>query len=343
MPANTSSKTFEDTNANLAEIKDIDEALDLVEPGRPLEITTRQLLGLNGNDKRGRRVNASINKKLHIRGLVPKPSIETADYYGRILIHDPRDTISRQQERFSVPLSSLAPEHQRLISATRERPVSAVRTLMLRFDISQIPVLNGKQTQVFGIITWKSIANFQGQLSGARAEDVMTSCTPVADSSDNLLDHVDRIISDEYLLYKDPDNQVRGIITASDLALAYDRESSLFLRLGEIESRLRTALDRSPIPALKRFISNNRKTPDPFRGAIDMQFGEYVAALQDSDVWRKSGINLDKESVTNLLDRVRAVRNSTMHFTSSSDEDEVDEDSAELITQVLRLLRSQSQ
>lgn len=74
-----------------------------------------------------------------------------------------------------------------------------------------------------------------------------------------------------------------------------------------------------------------------------MQFGEYVAALQDSDVWRKSGINLDKESVTNLLDRVRAVRNSTMHFTSSSDEDEVDEDSAELITQVLRLLRSQSQ
>ena len=154
----------------------------------------------------------------------------------------------------------------------------------------------------------------------------------MAESSADLIDLVPRILEDEFIYYRDPTGVIVGILTASDLAGAFQINAGPYIRVGEIEARIRQILDRLPLPTLRAFLKDSNVSE--FNGASDMTFGEYVKALKDEEVWSELGLPFDQGSCVATLDKVRLVRNAIMHFGEPTDDD-----STRAIDQTLNWLR----
>ncbi|MGT2425020.1 CBS domain-containing protein [Amnibacterium kyonggiense] len=324
-----------------AEVERLSDFLALVKKGSAWEIPTERLIRLNGNTRRGKYVNQSINDELKKYGLICNPAIENADYYGVVSISDPRDDLRERDTVTSLPLSAFPSEFGTLISCGLETPVKKIRTQMISLDISQIPVLSSNKRTAHGVVTWRSLAECSVDLSTAKASDAMSRPGRIASSADDFLELVDSIISQEYMLYSVPDGRIDGIVTASDLAKAFDGTARLYIKLQELESRLRTVLDRSPIPKLKQHLEPKRQSMKLFRGATDMMFGEYIEALKDPEVWAATGLRVDQELCLDLFQKAKDVRNGVMHFSSGSNDETDSEHSDEVaVIKALRILRS---
>lgn len=319
----------------------VSDFLALVKPGRPWRIATDRLLKLNGNSKRGKYVNQTINDELRNHGLVSRPSIESADYYGDVVISDPRDEIPGRDDATALPLSAFPSDFEGLIYFGRETPVSKIKAKMVSLDISQVPILSSDQKQLHGVVTWRSLAMSDDSQNSPAAASVMTKPGHVASSNDDFLELVDTIIAQEYVLYRVPDGRINGIVTASDLAQAFDGTASIYIRLQELENRLRVLLDRSPIPKLQEHLEPRREKMKNFRGATDMMFGEYLSALKDPEVWAATRIRFDQETCLGLFEAAKDVRNGIMHFSSGShDESQSEQDSHAAVVRALRILRA---
>lgn len=315
--------------------------LALIKTGHPWCIATDLLLKLNGNSKRGKYVNQSINEQLRSHGLVSLPSIENADYYGTVIISDPRDEIASRGDATSLPLSAFPSEYESLIYFGRETLVSKIKAKMVSLDISQIPILSSDQKQLHGVVTWRSLALVDSSQPNTPASSVMSMPGHVASSSDDFLELVDTIIAQDYVLYRVPDGRIGGIVTASDLAQAFDGTASIYIRLQELESRLRILLDRSPIPKLREHLEPRRRSTKNFRGATDMMFGEYLSALSDPDIWAATRITFDQETCIALFEAAKDVRNGVMHFSSKPvDESRSETDGHAAVIRALRILRA---
>lgn len=321
------------------QVAGLGDFLKLVQKGKPWQIPTERLIRLNGNSRRGKYVNHEINEQLKARGLVCQPAVETADYYGTVVVSDPRDGLPTPAAVASLPISVFRRESATsLIACGPDMPAKKVQALMISHDYSQLPVLSGDKKSLYGVVTWKSIAQHRGNRDTATSTDIMGPRSHVASSSDDFLELVETIISQEYVLYRTPDGCVDGIVTASDLANAFNGTAGIYIQLQELENRLRILLDRSSIPTLKKHLDPKRRAMKSFRGATDMTFGEYLQALADTDIWQASGIDLDQQFCLKLFDAVRDVRNGVMHFRPGVEGDSVMEQDDERAT-VMRALR----
>jgi len=319
----------------------LSDLLKLVKPGSPWKIPTILLLKLNGNSKRGKHVNGSINDALKERGLVSTPPIESADYYGKVVISDPRDDIATEYQSAALPLSAFPGELNGLRYFGRETTVAKVKATMVSLDISQIPILSTDRKTLFGVVTWRSLALAAGVVGSEPASSVMSNAGHVANSSDDFLELVDTIISQEFVLYRAPDGRISGIVTASDLAQAFESTAGIYIRLQELENRLRVLLDRSPIPKLQEHLDPRRRQMSGFRGASDMMFGEYLSALGDDEVWDATRINFDRDTCLKLLNAAKEVRNGVMHFSSRAEDDSEEDIQRQAdVVNALRLLRA---
>lgn len=317
--------------------------LALVKVGKPWSIATERLLRLNGNSRRGKHVNSQIDEALKNHGLVCKPSIDVADYYGSVVISDPRDELPEPETVVSLPLSAFRGGMPSLIYCGRDMPAPKVQTLMVADDLSQIPVLSSDRKSLHGVVTWKTIAQYSGNLETALASDLMGPRGHVASSSDDFLELVETIIENEFVLYRIPNGQVDGIVTASDLARAFNGTAAIYIQLQEIETRLRILLDRSPIPDLQAHLEPKRRNMKSFRGATDMTFGEYLSALSANDIWQSTGIKFDQATCIKYLETVKDVRNKRMHFSAlAAQESEATDTEQESVARVLRILRAVS-
>lgn len=175
----------------------LNDFLEMVKRGEPWHIPTERLLRLKGNSRRGKIVNQEIDDQLKKRGLVCKPSVENADYYGQVVISDPRDELPEPETVASLPISAFRGELVHLISCGPEMSAKKIQTLMVSDDLSQIPVLSGDKKNLLGVVTWRSIAHYRGSMDTAKATDVMGPHGHVASSSDDFLDLVETIIAQE--------------------------------------------------------------------------------------------------------------------------------------------------
>lgn len=217
--------------------------------GSPWRISTELLLRLNGNTRRGKHVNRAIDEHLRQFELVCRPTLENADYYGSVVVSDPRDELTTSETVVSLPISALAGPEPHLMYCGPEMAAKKVQTLMIAHDVSQIPVLYNDKKTIYGVVTWQSIAQFRGDLSVAYATDLMRpSSGHIASSSDDFLELSPTVVKQEFMLYRVPDDTIGGILTASDLAEAFQSATGIYIQLQEIETRLRILLDRSPIP-----------------------------------------------------------------------------------------------
>lgn len=303
------------------EYDSLDQIWQAVSIDNSVEVDLRRLLELNGNVRRGKYVVASINEELRERGLVVEPDLERADYWGSVTISDPRSA-TRAPHPPGLPVSSVAADAPELIWVKSEASLEEVETLMIMSDFSQIPVMNSSRRELRGTVTWKSIARSRanGQV-GATAKDVMTIGGRVAESSDNLMDLVPAILAEDFIYFRNREKEIVGIVTATDLAATFQNSTGLFVRIGEIESRLRLILDQLPIPELEKMLDESIKR-DNFRGASDMTFGEYIRVLENPERWDALKLGLDRKVCIKNLKKIAELRNEIMHFRSGAEQED---------------------
>ncbi len=293
---------------------DFDALIDQVQFNKPQEISVRKLLKFWGYQKRGSTILSIIEKELEKRNLVSVPELATADYYGTVKIRDRRDLSAATDEQAGWPISNVLDDRDReLVWVKRETSLREVETLMVMYNFSQIPVLSPSKRDLHGSVTWESIARFQRTTSASTAREAMTKVNRTAQSSDNLLMHINEIIEHGFIYIRSPENEYVDIITATDLGESFLETTGPFIKLGEIERRIRTLVDQLPLSDIQEV-----KVPDGssrvIRGAADLNFGEYIYLLANPEKWTRIGVPFDRVAILNNLEDVNKIRNNVMHF-----------------------------
>lgn len=183
---------------------------------------------------------------------------------------------------------------------------------MLLNDFSQLAVLSDPKA-LLGAVSWRSIA---------KAEQVRPSNALLASDameraeshycSERLSDVLPDIIERDYTFTKSKSGRVVGIITVADVAGKYAELTDPFLYCGEVDRRLRQALERVEIETIWSCLGRPSRRRRP--SLDELTFGEYQKCLESEEVWEAVDWTLDQRIFVSTLDSVRKIRNSVMHF-----------------------------
>ncbi|SEI15024.1 CBS domain-containing protein [Tardiphaga sp. OK245] len=232
-------------------------------------------------------------------------AIAVAEVNGPVISAIPADPTYR--------ISKLEAANKPLVSISPDATVQQAVTMMMTNDYSQLPVMTGPR-DVKGIVNWSSIgARMILGKCGDHVRDVMEVHQEIrADAS--MFQAISIVGQFGYVLVRNAQNVVTGIVTASDLNLQFQQLAEPFLLLGEIENHIRAILDGkfSPLEleTMRDPSDENRKV----EAVSDLTFGEYLRILESQEHWSKVDIPLDRKTFCEKLDRVRNIRNDVMHF-----------------------------
>jgi hypothetical protein len=193
---------------------------------------------------------------------------------------------------------------------------------MMYHDLSQLPVMQGERS-VKGVISWYSIgARRTFGCSSNFVRDYMDPPQEIgADAS--LFEAIPLIVKHQYVLVRDAQNKIGGIVTASDLGEQFGQLGEPFLLIGEIENHIRNLI-------VGKFTADelaaNRDPADETREVEkvdDLAFGEYRRLLENEDHWGRLDLDgTDRRLFIKQLENIRLVRNRAMHFDSDGLADE---------------------
>ncbi|MEX5635553.1 CBS domain-containing protein [Parafrankia sp. FMc2] len=183
-------------------------------------------------------------------------------------------------------------------------------TCMLQWDYSQIPVLEGK-FHLHGVVTWQSVAMLYAHehtptLAKATDDDVQ-----VVHDTDSLLATLATITASEYVLVRNQQGEIRGIVTMADIATRFGDLARPFFVIGEIERLIRSFL----APVFDHEPAVTKKGKKITAQVADMTFGAYQHLLEVPENWQRLGWPfVDQKAFVDLLDDVRNIRNAVAHF-----------------------------
>ena len=301
-------------------------------------VTVRDFLSWFDAKRRGISIVAYIRDVLDEIGLCTQPDFEEPwidnpinFYVKTVVVATPATATSESATTAAVEVPVWEPQEasyrlSRFQAATK--PVTRVSpdatleyaaTTMLINDFSQLPVMTGEQT-VKGVVTWASIGS--RVVLGTSDEKVshFMIAAVILDDDASIFEAIDTIVKLGFVLVRDREKKISGIVTAADLSLQFQALSEPFLLLSEIETYVRNMIGRSfSVPELVavRDIGN----PHAIQTVADLTFGEYVALLQKPGNWAKVGIKVDRAVFCERLDRIRTIRNQVMHFDPDGLED----------------------
>ncbi|MGO4753453.1 CBS domain-containing protein, partial [Streptomyces sp. 2MCAF27] len=206
-------------------------------------------------------------------------------------------------------------------------------TIMVLRGYSQLPVLDA-DGRLRGVVSWESIG--RARMADPFADlEAATVRGQEADRSDDLLDWVRTIQQSGYVLVRDHDHKVCGLITASDLTVQFGTRVRPFVLVEEVEQRLRRVVDRCiPLDRIRAVVPRGRASR--VHSAANLTFGAYGHLLKVPENWASLGWAIDQEHFLAALEECRQFRNSLMHFSP----DPVTDDQLLPAQGLLELLRS---
>jgi hypothetical protein len=193
--------------------------------------------------------------------------------------------------------------------ATRRKAL----TLMMLEDYSQLPVMTSPR-ELKGVISWKSVGarTAVGQVPVTVA-DAMRPAVEVAAAS-SIFDALPLIARHDYVLIRQSDKQVTGIMSASDVNEQFKSWTEPFLLLEQIEKYLRHWINTWLSPAGVGEAVNQCGEPAAAQRADELSFGDYCQLINHDARWSRLGLPLDRPAFCARLDEVRRIRNRVMHF-----------------------------
>lgn len=249
----------------------------------------------------------------------------------------PVETPTVTSSRITDPtyrIGKLPAANQPIVSVTLDEDVTQAVTKMMKWDYSQLPIMQGVR-DVKGVISWRSIGSRLALGAPcAKVRDCRDSHREV--SADTSLFHaIPAIIEDGYVLVRADDKTISGIVTASDLSLQFQQLSEPFLLLGEIEQHVRKLIEG------KFALSDLQDAKDPadvqrlVERVADLTLGEYIRLLDNSNRWTMLKVNIDRAIFIAELKEVKRIRNDVMHF----DPDPLGESELSTLRSFVRLLQ----
>lgn len=243
------------------------------------------------------------------------------------------DGISGEDPTFRI--GSLPAANKTLLTISNDAPLTRAITLMLQYDFSQLPVMQGER-EVKGVITWKSIGL---KLAMGQKCSTVGDCREeirIIDSNRTLFEAIPTIVEFGYTLVRNQqDRRITGIITASDLSLQFQALSEPFLLLREIELHIRrilgTKVTESDFQILEATAPANRKVSQ----IEELTLGQYIRLFQHPEIWTKLALSIDAGEFVQLLDQVREIRNEVMHF----DRDPMTKDQLDTLKRTARFMQ----
>lgn len=173
---------------------------------------------------------------------------------------------------------------------------------------------------------------------------------PVVHVHDDFFSVLPTICEHGYVLVRDGNGRIGGIVTATDITQRFDATAWPFFVVGEIEFRLRKCLGaKLSEDAIRAVQDNDKKTGN----IADLMFGQYVKLLDGDqrskaghrkdalcdaadENWRALGwTGVDRIQFVHQLDRVRDIRNGIAHF----DPEPLSRQRSEELRQFVGLLR----
>ncbi|RCG27571.1 CBS domain-containing protein [Streptomyces diacarni] len=332
----------------------------------PLTLSIRDFLAVWGVQRRYPATIEQINDDLKARGMVTVPPFTEGTLDSQIAVlaggAEPDESGTSAVTRLSGSIG-LSPATQSAAHAASHLPdedseseavayrvsnlesansmpesvrvgdsLGTAMTVMVLRGYSQLPVLDA-DGRLRGVVSWESI----GRARMADPEAALQAATvrgQEADRSDDLLDWIGVIQQSGYVLVRDHDHKVCGLITASDLTVQFGTRVRPFVLVEEIEQRLRRVVDRC-IP-LERIRAIVRNRPDRVHSAANLTFGAYGHLLKKAENWAALEWGIDQQHFLEALEECRNFRNSLMHFSP----DPVTDDQLLPAQGLLELLRS---
>ena len=312
--------------------KHLNEVRARLDAGGTVRATVRQLLSWYGSQRRGYWIVKAIRDGLASVSLATEPDFESvwidatvqfvpvsaessAEVAGPIASADAEVERVEQQAEPSDPayrIRKLPAANRRPTSVAPMAPLEEVATIMMVNDFSQVPVMTGDR-DVKGVVSWTSIGRrfvLEGETKAAK--DVMDRAMDIgADRS--IFEAIPVLAEHGYVLVRDRDRTVLGIVTASDLNDQFRQLAEPFLTLGEIENHIRAWIDdRFSAEELADVLPEGDERQ--VASVSDLTFGEYVRLLEKPASWDRLELPLDRATVVKSLDNVRRIRNDVMHF-----------------------------
>lgn len=306
-------------------------ASDLQEGDASPDPTIREFLSWAGAKRRGYKIVQNLRSALKAAGLATVPDFEGAfidstirfvlsvgdDSAADEVAADEDDTeddpLTAALDDPTYRLSKLAAANRVPVSVKPNATLQSAVTTMLLHDFSQLPVMTTER-DVKGVVSWQSIGSrlALGRSDGSVREFMESHVEASATAS--LFSVIERIVEKQYVLVREVDRRVVGIITASDLSLQFRQLSEPFLLLGEIENHVRRLIhDTFSVEDLRAALDPDGPSRE-VESVADLTFGEFVWLLQKSENWKKLGTKIDRGVFVARLDEIRRIRNDVMHF-----------------------------
>jgi CBS domain-containing protein len=257
---------------------------------------------------------------------LPDATVEvTTEKFVCGAIEDPTFRIGKLESADNKPVS-VSPDSM-LIEAT---------TLMMLHDFSHLPVMQGER-EIKGVISWESIGKRQALKHPCeKVKDCMEILVPEVSAESSLFSAIDLIVKYGYVLVKQKDKKVSGIVTTTDLSLQFRQLAEPFLLIGEIEKHIRRLID-GKFTNEQLAPVQNRDENRTISTVSDLTFGEYLRLLEKPEYWANLQIPVDRAIFIKQLDQVRELRNDIMHFDPDPFEDK-DIQMLRLFTNFMRIL-----
>lgn len=228
-----------------------------------------------------------------------------------------------------VTVGRLPSARSQLRSVRLSDPLNHAVELMSEHSFDQLPVLDD-DGHLRGSITWREIGA-TNRPANALVKDAAVLKVRSVRTDDPLVDCLVNVADHGCVFVVNPDGTLSGIVTGHDLAHRFEQELRPYALLEELERRLRRALSLA-LRRIKETTGEYGLPGDPTRiqklATTGLNFSDYVKLLNRSDVWEATGWQFPQTRFTERLDRVKDIRNQTMHF------HELDDDRASAVEEI---------
>ena len=304
-------------------------ARDSADKGDAVLTTVRSLLQHWGGQARGSRIVERVAADLDNHGLTTVPDFRHVTLDAVVAItsvevqaEDPDEIVEEEspapldRSEIGLTLGNLPSALGGVVSVQRESTLNQAVTLMLLHDFSQLPVMAGKR-DLAGVVSWKSIAQARHARGDAGLADA-TVPTQAVPFDTELVDALDRLAREDFVVVLDHTRAISGIVTTADVVGLYGELATPFFLVGELDQELRRLI------AMQIPLDEVRALCDPkgerdLTSHDDLTMGDYERTLQNTDVWARLGWPIDRKVFTERLAELRRVRNDITHYNPDAD------------------------
>lgn len=276
--------------------------------------TVRQFIGLWGYSRRTAEAVEVINADLADRRYAVQPDFTSVRLDDLVQVRELRPGPAEPSLTGDLTWRVGTVARAQSVATVRlDDPLAKAFTLMVAHEYSQLPVVDAAG-RLHGVITWESIARAQAVRVPRTVADATQTTVTTARETDELFHRIEEIKKHGFLVIVGPDNSVRGMVTASDLAGELRDRIEPFTVLEEIERRLRRVVSVLPVDELRQVWANSPNKAARITSARDLTLGNYHHLLDDDGRWDKLAWPFERADFIARLDAATRFRNSVAHW-----------------------------